>query len=72
MNNQSSGQSINNVNQFAIEAGKLFAKGDYAKAANLYIKASEAEPNNYTHFENVAICFYTNKSYQKRVEQRSS
>jgi len=67
MNNQSSGQSINNVNQFAIEAGKLFAKGDYAKAANLYIKASEAEPNNYTHFENVAICFYTNKSYQKSL-----
>jgi tetratricopeptide (TPR) repeat protein len=33
----------------------------------LYIKAIGVEPNNYTHYENVAICYYTNKNFEKSI-----
>jgi tetratricopeptide (TPR) repeat protein len=55
------------VNNYAANAGALFAKGKYTQAAALYIKAGSAEPNNYTHFENVAICYYTNKNFEKSI-----
>ncbi len=55
------------VNAFAASAGALFAKGDYNGAAKLYIKASVVEPFNYTHTENIAICYYTNKNYDKCI-----
>ncbi len=67
LGNQNNGQAVGIANQFAIEGGKMFAKGNYAQAANLYIKASNVEPNNYTHYENVAICYYTNKNYEKSI-----
>ena len=66
LGNQGSGQAVF-TNQFSAEGGKLFAKGKYTQAANLYIKAINAEPNNYTHYENVAICYYTNKNYEKGI-----
>jgi len=66
LGSQGSGQAIV-TNQFSAEGGKLFAKGKYTQAANMYIKASNAEPNNYTHYENVAICYYTNKNYEKGI-----
>jgi O-antigen ligase len=64
---QGSGQAVGMSNQFAIEGGKMFAKGKYTQAANMYIKASNAEPNNYTHYENAAICYYTNKNFEKSI-----
>ena len=65
--NQNNGQSVGIANQFAIDGGKMFAKGKYIQAANLYIKASGVEPNNYTHYENVAICYYTNNNFEKSI-----
>ena len=66
LGSQGSGQAVF-TNQFSAEGGKLFAKGKYTQAATLYIKAINAEPNNYTHYENVAICYYTNKNYEKGI-----
>ena len=63
---QGSGQAVFS-NQYSTEGGKLFAKGKYTQAANMYIKASNAEPNNYTHYENAAICYYTNKNFEKSI-----
>jgi O-antigen ligase len=63
---QGSGQAVF-TNQYSTEGGKLFAKGKYTQAANMYIKASNEEPNNYTHYENVAICYYTNKNFEKSI-----
>jgi len=60
-------QVVNSVNQYAADAGAFFAKGNYIAAAKQYIKASIAEPNNYTHFENIAVCYYSNKSYEKSI-----
>jgi tetratricopeptide (TPR) repeat protein len=67
LGNQNSGQTVITGNQFAVEGGKLFAKGKYTQAANLYIKAGNIEPSNYTHFENAAICYYTNKNFEKSI-----
>jgi len=67
LGNQNNGQALGIANQFAIEGGRLFAKGKYTQAANLYIKASNVEPYNYTHYENVAICYFTNKNYEKGI-----
>jgi O-antigen ligase len=67
LGNQNSGQAVLTGNQFAVEGGKMFSKGKYTQAANLYIKAASIEPNNYTHFENAAICYYTNKNFEKGI-----
>jgi tetratricopeptide (TPR) repeat protein len=67
LGSQNSGQAVVTGNQFAYDGANLFAKGKYTQAANLYIKASNVEPNNYTHYENVAICYYTNKNFEKSI-----
>jgi tetratricopeptide (TPR) repeat protein len=64
---QGSGQAVGMSNQYSTDGGKLFAKGKYTQAANMYIKASNAEPNNYTHYENAAICYYTNQNFEKSI-----
>lgn len=67
LGSQNNGQAVVTGNQFAYDGAKLFSKGKYTQAANLYIKASGVEPNNYTHYENVAICYYTNKNFEKSI-----
>jgi O-antigen ligase/tetratricopeptide (TPR) repeat protein len=47
---------------------KAFQQGQYAKAANFYIKAANIDPTNYTHAENVGICFYTAQKYTDAIE----
>jgi len=64
---QGSGQAVGMSNQYSTDGGKLFAKGKYTQAANMYIKAINTEPNNYTHYENAAICYYTNKNFEKSI-----
>jgi O-antigen ligase/tetratricopeptide (TPR) repeat protein len=56
---------VPNINQNSAKGVQAFQKGNFAVAANYYIKASEEEPNNFTHFENIGICFYSNKNYDK-------
>lgn len=53
---------------YAAMGAQAFQKGQYINAANFYIKASQADPSNYTHFENVGICYYTNKSFDKAIQ----
>jgi tetratricopeptide (TPR) repeat protein len=65
--NQNNGNLVSIVNQYATDGGRLFAKGKYTQAADLYMKAGRVEPNNYTHFENVAICYYTNRNFEKSL-----
>ena len=64
--NQNNGQ-VGTFNNIINSAAKAFQKGNYNEAANLYLQASREEPNNYTHFENVAICYYSNKQYAKSI-----
>ncbi len=46
---------------------KAFQKGDYNSAAEMYKKAASAEPGNYTHFENMGICYYSNKDFKSAI-----
>ena len=57
-----------NINNYAAQGAKAFQKGRYAAAANFYLQASQAEPDNYTHFENIGICYYSNKNYGKCIQ----
>ena len=55
------------ANDFATKGIQAFQKGQFTTAAQFYIKASEADPNNYTHNENIGICYYSAKSYEKAI-----
>jgi len=52
---------------YAAQGTKAFMKGNYTKAAQSYIKAIASDPNNYTHYENAGICYYTAKDYKNAV-----
>ena len=52
---------------YAAMGAQAFQKGQYSNAANFYLKASTADPSNYTHFENVGICYYTAKAFDKAI-----
>jgi O-antigen ligase len=64
------GNAISNGNlpNYAALGAQAFQKGKYKVAANYYLQASVAEPTNYTHFENMGICFYTAKSFEKAIQ----
>ena len=57
-----------NINNYATQGALAFQKGRYATAANFYLQASVAEPGNYTHFENIGICYYSNKNYRNCIQ----
>lgn len=60
----SGGVVVPNTTNFAVLGVQSYQKGKYAQAAEYYKKAIEVEPNNYTHYENVAICLYTVQKYE--------
>ncbi len=64
------GNAISNGNlpNYAALGAQAFQKGKYKVAANYYLQASVAEPTNYTHFENMGICYYTAKSFEKAIQ----
>jgi tetratricopeptide (TPR) repeat protein len=64
------GTAISNgsLPNFAALGAQAFQKGKYTVASNYYLQASNAEPSNYTHFENIGICYYTAKSYEKAIQ----
>jgi tetratricopeptide (TPR) repeat protein len=64
------GNAISNGNlpNYAALGAQAFQKGKYKVAANYYLQASIAEPTNYTHFENMGICYYTAKSFEKAIQ----
>jgi O-antigen ligase len=48
-----------NANDYTTEGLQAFQKGQYVKAASCYASAFKLDPTNYTHAENVGICYYT-------------
>jgi tetratricopeptide (TPR) repeat protein len=60
--------STGSLPNYAALGAQAFQKGKYTVAANYYLQASAADPSNYTHFENIGICFYTAKSFDKAIQ----
>ena len=50
---------LNGITKNGLDA---FVKQQYTKAAEFYMQAIKIDPNNYTHYENVGICFYMNQN----------
>jgi tetratricopeptide (TPR) repeat protein len=60
--------SSGSLPNYALLGAQAFQKGKYLVAANYYSQASAADPSNFTHFENMGICYYTAKSYEKAIQ----
>ena len=60
--------STGSLPNYATLGAQAFQKGKYTVAANYYLQASVADPSNYTHFENMGICYYTAKSFEKAIQ----
>ena len=57
-----------NANDYTTEGLQAFQKGQYVKAASCYTSAFKLDPTNYTHAENVGICYYTAQKYTDAIE----
>jgi O-antigen ligase len=55
------------ANDYSTLGVQAFQKGKFTTAAEFYQKASAADPNNYTHVENIGICYYSSKQYEKAI-----
>jgi len=62
------GLKNNIIIDYAAQGAQAFVKGNYVKAAQLYIKAIASDPANYTHYENAGICYYTAKNYKEAIQ----
>ena len=60
--------STGSLPNYAALGAQAFQKGKYTVAANYYLHASAADSGNFTHFENMGICYYTAKSYEKAIQ----
>lgn len=54
-------------NDYLMKGVQAFQKGQYTAAAQFYLKAADVDPNNYTNFENVGICYYSAKLFDKAI-----
>ncbi|MBP6358918.1 MAG: O-antigen ligase family protein [Sediminibacterium sp.] len=57
-----------NANDYTTEGLQAFQKGQYIKAASCYASAFKLDPTNYTHAENVGICFYTAQKFADAID----
>jgi len=57
-----------NANDYTTEGLQAFQKGQYVKAASSYASAFKLDPTNYTHAENVGICFYTAQKFADAID----
>ncbi|MGB4724284.1 MAG: O-antigen ligase family protein, partial [Sediminibacterium sp.] len=57
-----------NANDYTTEGLQAFQKGQYVKAASCYASAFKLDPTNYTHAENVGICFYTAQKFADAID----
>jgi O-antigen ligase len=57
-----------NVNDYTTEGLQAFQKGQYVKAASCYASAFKLDPTNYTHAENVGICYYTAQKFADAID----
>ena len=56
-----------NANDYTTEGLQAFQKGQYVKAASCYASAFKIDPTNYTHAENVGICYYTAQKFADAI-----
>ena len=56
------------VNDYTAEGLKAFQQAKYVKAAGCYMKAANIDPTNYTHAENVGICYYTAQKFADAID----
>ena len=52
---------------YSAKGMQAFVKGNYQLAAKYYMQASAEDRNNYTHLENIGICFYSDKQFDKAI-----
>jgi tetratricopeptide (TPR) repeat protein len=57
-----------NANDYTTEGLQAFQKGQYVKAASSYASAFKLDPTNYTHAENVGICYYTAQKFADAID----
>ncbi len=57
-----------NANDYTTEGLQAFQKGQYVKAASCYTSAFTLDPTNYTHAENVGICYYTAQKFADAID----
>ena len=57
-----------NVNDYTTEGIQAFQKGQFVKAASCYASAFKLDPTNYTHAENVGICYYTAQKFADAID----
>jgi O-antigen ligase/tetratricopeptide (TPR) repeat protein len=57
-----------NANDYTTEGLQAFQKGQYVKAASCYASAFKLDPTNYTHAENVGICYYTAQKFVDAID----
>ena len=56
------------ADQFAAEAKKLFDSGEFNQAGELYIKAFDKDPLQYSHSLNAALTFYNLKDFENALK----
>jgi tetratricopeptide (TPR) repeat protein len=49
------------------KGNSLFVKGKYAQAAAVYIELSKQDPGNFSHLENVGICYYAGRRFAESL-----
>jgi O-antigen ligase len=49
------------------KGNNLFVKGKYGQAAAVYIELSKQDPGNFSHLENVGICYYAGKRFAESL-----
>jgi O-antigen ligase/tetratricopeptide (TPR) repeat protein len=49
------------------KGNSLFVQGKYAQAAAIYIELSKQDPGNFSHLENVGICYYAGKRFAESL-----
>ena len=54
-------------NDYLTKGLQAFQKGQYTTAAQFYLRASEVDPTNYTNYENIGICYYSAKQFNKAI-----
>ena len=50
-----------------VKGNSLFIKGKYVQAAQIYIELAKQDPGNFSHLENVGICYYAGKRFAESL-----
>jgi O-antigen ligase/lipoprotein NlpI len=62
-----SAETLNKANQYYAAGVEAFSKGDFATAAQDFVKSSHLNVINYAVYENAGICYFNMKDYKNAV-----